>query len=105
MSLNYQLSAAIQQMGCGPVDINTLCGFLGLPCKSIQHHIKQVEHMMGQIQLSKRELLEEELVKMEIVAHEREEKGGVQVHACTIGGHEHPPLPKLKGLYSSYTNM
>ena len=49
LALNYQLSAAIQQMGCGPADIITLCGFLGLPGKSIKYHIKEVEHTLGKM--------------------------------------------------------
>ena len=71
LALNYQLSAAIQQMGCGPADITTLCGFLGLPSKSIQYHIKEVEHVMGKIQIKKRELSEEESVEMEIAEHKK----------------------------------
>ena len=101
LSLNYQLSAAIQQMGCGPADIHTLCGFLGLCGKSIAHHTKQAEHVMGKVQMERSEASEVDAVQEEIKLTEQEEKDGVQMHECTIEGHTHPPLPKLKGSYGS----
>ena len=97
--MNYQLSAAIQQMGCGPADIITLCGFMGLPGKSIRYHIKEVEHTLGKIQISTKEKSEEDAVKEEILAHEEHEHDGLTTYECTVRGHEHPPLPKLKGSY------
>ena len=91
--------AAIQQMGCGPADIASLCGFLGLHTKSILYHTKRAEHVLGTIQIAKRKLAEEYAVEEEIEAHKREE--GLQLHKCKIAGHEHDPLPKLKGSYGS----
>ena len=88
-------------MGCGPADIITLCGFMGLPGKSIRYHIKEVEHTLGKIQIRANERSEEDAVKEEILAHEEHECDGLTRHECTAIGHEHPPLPKLKGSYGT----
>ena len=76
----------------------TLCAFIGLPGKSIKYHLKQAEHTLGEIQMSKREVSEKDAVREEITAHEKEE-GEMTKYECVLDGHEHPPLPKLKGSY------
>ena len=52
--LNYQLGAAIQQMGCGSTDVATLVAFLDLPTSwsTISSHMKQCESVMGPVQIA-----------------------------------------------------
>ena len=60
-----------------------------------------MEHTLGKIQISAKERSEEDAVKEEILAHEEHKDDGLTRHECTIRGHEHPPLPKLKGSYGT----
>ena len=90
-SLNYKLCAAIQQMGCGTSDVATLAGFLELPStgSSIAKQLKNVEGVMGKVQIEHSHLSEKEAVAEEIKAHKENED--LLTHSCTIEGHEHPP--------------
>ena len=96
---NYQLAAAIQQMGCGPADIMHLCGFLSLPSGSIQYHIRRAEEIMGPIQVSTKEAFKRDAIREEIEATKSQDPDGLKLSECKIDGHQHPPLPKLKGSY------
>ena len=60
-----------------------------------------MEHVLGKIQISAKDRSEEDAVKEEILAHEEHEDNGLTRHECTVRGHEHPPLPKLKGSYGT----
>ena len=52
-ALNYQMAAAMQQMGVGMTAMQTLCGFLDLPTSaSCHHHIKQAEAVGGPVQIA-----------------------------------------------------
>ena len=101
-AMNYQLAAAIQQMGCGPADVSTLCGFLSLPISSVQYHVKRAEQVMGPIQLLNKECSQREAVVKEIAAHQINETDGLKYHACDTEGHKHDRLPLLKGSYGNY---
>ena len=58
---NYQMAAAMQQMGVGVTDVQTLCGFMDLPTSaSCQHHIRQAEAVAGPIQIDLQKKSEEE---------------------------------------------
>ena len=65
---NYQLAAAMQQMGCGPADILHLCGFLSLPGGSIIYHIRRTQEILGPIRITNREASERDAVDIEIEA-------------------------------------
>ena len=98
-SVNYQLAAAIQAMDCGSTDVATLVAFLDLPASwsTVTSHMKQCEKVMGPIQIS---LADES--KKDALADEINCTGDADelvLHECSIKGHEHPPLPKLKGSY------
>ena len=101
LPLNYQLSAAVQSIGCGPADASTLSGFIDLPGKSIEYHLKNAEKVLGKIQIEKRKLSEDDAVRNEVKAHKEHEKEGLKYHECTMEGHEHPPLPMIKGSYGA----
>ena len=98
-TLNYQLAAVIQQMGCGPADLLYLCGYLSLPGASIQYHIRRAEEVMGPLQIEQREASERDAVLMEIEAAKSKEGDELQYHECNIEGHQHASLPKIKGSY------
>ena len=94
-AINYQLTAAMQQMGVGPSAMETLCAFLELAnVSAIGQQIAKAEKVLGPIQLKKREESEEEAIREEISATEAA-KGTIPTHICEEAGHEHPPLPLL----------
>ena len=96
---NYQLAAAIQQIRCGPADIMHLCGFLSLPSGSMQYHIRRAKEIMGPIQVSAKEAFKRDTIQEEIEATKSQDPDGLKFSECKIDGHQHPPLPKLKGSY------
>ena len=56
---------------------------------SIEYHTKQAEHILGEIQISKRWSSEVDVVQEDILAPEKEEVGGVMKYTRTINGYEH----------------
>ena len=86
-------------MGCGNTDAATLAGFLNLPgsWSSIERHMKRVEEVMGPVQMQKREESKMDAASGEVQA--QKEHDDYQTHKCTIEGHDHPPLPLVKGTY------
>ena len=100
-AVNYQLTAAIQQMGCGSVDAVKLAGFLEMGCGDrIDRNIAAIESLMGPMQEKLRESCEQEAVMEEVLEMKR--RNELEYHACDIPGHRHPPLPKLKISYGEY---
>ena len=108
-ALNYKLAAAIQSMGCGSSDATKLVGFLDFPCgDKIERHLRLVEEVLGPIQEKLRTASEIDAVQDEVRA--TQENNDLHYHECSIVGHEHPRLPKLKCSYGtinklSFTNM
>ena len=98
-ALNFRLCAALQQMGCGYTDAGTLGGFLDLPVCSdtLRNGMKRVEQSLGSIEMRKREESEIDGVAEEIAA--MRENNDYNEHSCDIEGHQHPPLPMVKGTY------
>ena len=97
--MNYRVAAAMQQIGYGNTDAATLAGFLDLPgsWSLIARHMKRVEEVMGPVQVQKREESEMDAASGEVEA--QKEHDDHRTHECTIEGHEHPPLPMVKGTY------
>ena len=98
-AINYQLAAAMQQMGCGNTDDATLAGFLDLPAtwSVITSHLQQVEKVMGPLQIRMADESMENALADEIKCIKK--YGTLEHHECTIQGHAHPPLPLVKGSY------
>ena len=86
-------------MGCGYTDAGTLGGFLDLPVCSdtLRNGMKRVEDYLGAIQIRKREESEKDAVAEEIAMMKL--KNDYTEHSCDIEGHQHPPLPMVKGTY------
>ena len=100
MVMHTQMAAAMQQMGVGVSNIETLCAFMDLPTSSsCAHHIKQVEAVMGKVQIEQRLKSEEEARRGEI--KETEKREGKKTHSCTMEGHEHGPLQKCNITYGN----
>ena len=97
-AINYQLCAAIQQMGCGPSDAIMLAGFLDMSSgDKIKRALQQVEKVLGPVEEKLKEECEIEAVNDEIrLARENDD---LEMHECDVSGHEHPSLPKLKVSY------
>ena len=74
-SVNYKVAVALQQMGCGTTDVATLAGFVDLPSSgsAIEKQIKQVERVIGEIQIVKREESKVEALPDEVIVHENED--------------------------------
>ena len=83
------MAAAMQQMGAGVTDVQTLCGFMDLPTSaSCHHHIRQAEAVGGPIQLSLQGKSEKEALLEEIDKTE-EKEGKKHIRAlflvrCTV---------------------
>ena len=97
--LNYRLCAALQQMGYGYTDTGTLAGFLDLPTNSdsLRNGMKNVEAIIGSVQIRKREESEVDAVADEIIACQ--ENNDYEEHECIMQGHEHTALPMITGSY------
>jgi len=98
-SINYQLAAAMQQMGCGNTDAATPAGFLDLPptWSVLRRHLWSVEKVMGPIQVQLSDESKKEALSDEIECARK--KCDLKYHKCKVEGHEHPPLPTVKGSY------
>ena len=97
-AINYQLCAAIQQMGCGSSDAIQLAGFLEMACGDrVKRTLQQVEEVMGPMQERLRVSSEIEAVGLETKL--AEEHNDCVLHECIVEGHEHGPKPKLKTSY------
>ena len=71
-AVDYQLTAAIQVMGCGSLDAIKLAGFLELPCgQKIEKHLRRIEEVMGPIQERLRVASEMEAVEKESATAEK----------------------------------
>ena len=50
-AVNYQMTAAMQQMGLGGSAMDTLAGFFDFPCSGlVQKHLTKVESVLGPVQ-------------------------------------------------------
>ena len=95
---NYKMAAAMQQMGVGETDIETLCGFMDLPSSASCHnHIRQAEAMAGPIQISLQKESEEEARFHEIELTKQIYNSTENTYRCTIEGHEYGPFEKVTG--------
>ena len=100
-AINYQLAAAMQQMGCGPSDARVLVGFLEVAHgESIMKMLKNIEGVIGPIEENIRVICEKEAVQCEAI--EAQKNNDYSTHECVVEGHEHGPLPKLKSSYGKY---
>ena len=98
-ALNYQLAAAIQQMGCGPTDSIKLSGFLEMGCgDKIERNLAKIEKVIGPMQEELRIESEMEAVNEELKAMESNGET-IEYHECKVLGYEHKPLPKIKVSY------
>ena len=97
-SINHQLCAAIQQMGCGATGVKMLTGFLDLPSSGkIDKHVAVVEKTLGSVQERMREESQKDALQEEIALMKAH--NDLEFHECSVEGHEHGPLPKVKGSY------
>ena len=70
-ALNYKLTAAMQQMGNGVSQMETLCGFLDITCStSLRSYIEKAEKVLGKLQLEKTKSSCEEAIANKIKATE-----------------------------------
>ena len=76
-ALNYEVVAAMQQMGYGNSDMGTLSDFLDLPSKNdaVSYYLKHAEQILGAVQLELKEGGDTEVVSVEIA--EMEKKGNI----------------------------
>ena len=99
-AVNFQLCAAIQQMGCGPSDTIQLAGFLELSTgEKIKRTLKQVEEVLGPIQETLKSQSELDAVKEEVSLSKA--SGDLKYHKCDVEGYKHELLPKLKVSYGN----
>ena len=97
-AINYQLCAAIQQMGCGPSDAIMLSGFLDISSgDKIKRALQQVEKILGPVEEKLKEECEIDAVNDEVRL--ARENNDLEMHECNMHGYEHKPLPKLKISY------
>ena len=98
--INYKLTAAMQQMGNGMLQMERLCGFLDLPCStSLRSHIERAEGVLGKDKIEMMNRSCAEAIKEEIEATEKAGGDKFKLHACTMEGHEHIGLPVLTTTY------
>ena len=97
-SINHQLCAAMQQMGCGPSDVKMLTGFMDLPSSArIDKHMAVVEKALGSVQEEMREASQKDALEAEVALAKAQ--NDLAYHKCTVIGHEHGPMPMVKGSY------
>ena len=83
-------------MGCGATGVKILTGFVDLPSRDkIDKHIAVVEKNLGSAQERMREESQKEALKEEIAL--MKENNDLEFHECTVEGHEHGLIPKVKG--------
>ena len=61
--------------------------------------MQAVETVMGPVQIVKKEESEMDALMDEVQCHI--DHSDHMTHQCSIDGHEHPPLPLIKGLYGN----
>ena len=97
-SVNYQLCAAIQQMGCGRTDAKTLLGFLDLPSSAkIDAHLAVVEKTLGRIEITVKDAAQAEALQKEI--EEMKRRGLLKEYTGKEPGHEYGPYPLIRITY------
>ena len=98
-AINYKVVGAMQQMGCGNTDITTLSVFLDLPTSAavVTWTLREVEAVLGPVQILKKEESERDAVALEVSLHQ--DNDDLETHECTMEGHTHPPLSMIKGSY------
>ena len=99
-ALNYQLCAAMQQMGNGPTDMGELAGFLDFPCANkVSLHMQQTESILGPIQDQLRDEAMKEAIDEEIQVTKEKEGENMKYHTSSEPGHEYGPTPALTCTY------
>ena len=101
-AINYKLTAAMQQMGNGVLQMEIICGFRDLPCStSIRSHIERAEEVLGKVEIEMMNRSCAEAIEEEIEATKKVDGDKFKLHACTMEGHEHIGLPVLTTTYGS----
>ena len=98
-AINYKIAAAMEQMGCGTTQIAMLSAFLDLPPSwaTVNWHLREIESVLGPVQEAKKQESENDALALEVELAKASDD--LELHECTIEGHKHPPLPKIKGSY------
>ena len=69
------MTVAMQQMGIGGSQIETLAGFLDFPSSgAVRKHLTKVESVLGPVQREQCEMSKEEAIKKEIEAAKKNTK-------------------------------
>ena len=89
-------------MGCDTTDIATLAIFLDLSLSwsTLNWHLREVEKVLGPVEEMIKKESEKYALAVEVALHLQ--NNDLEKHECTIEGHEHAPLPMIKGSYGMW---